>query len=205
MRLIRALGNTLLWALAVLGVVSGALFVGNRLGAVQPVVVISGSMTPGIQPGDLLIATNTAVEELQPGTIATIRSAHTGNFVTHRVVAVEPQDGSFAVTMKGDANQNVDDETYMVPAGSDVWLPKVTVPAGGLVIGSITDQRVAIPALIAIVALIVMSLFSPPPPKHQDPRARLKVMRSEHLEEARHLATSDRTGKELARTSTWSR
>lgn len=205
MRLMRALGNTLLWVLAILGVVSGALFVGSRAGVVQPVVVVSGSMTPDIQPGDLLIATTTPVEELQPGTVATIRSSRTGNFVTHRVVAVESQGASFAVSMKGDANDVVDDETYLIPEGSEVWLPKLTVPAGGDFVAIITSPRVTIPALIAIVALIVLSLLAPPPPKHRDPTSSLKVTKASDIEEARHLATKAEADQELADASKGSR
>ncbi len=202
LRLLRALGNTLLWALAILGVVSGALFIGSRAGVVQPVVVVSGSMTPDIQPGDLLIATTTPVEALQPGTVATIRSTHTGNFVTHRVVTVEHRDDAYAITMKGDANDILDDETYLVPAGSEVWLPKLTVPAGGNVAAHLTSPRVAVPALIAIMALIVISLVPTPRPKHLDPGATLKVTRSGALKEARHLATDDGASKELQEAST---
>lgn len=201
MRLFRVLGNTLLWVLAILGLVSGALFVGSRVGVVQPVVVISGSMTPDIQPGDLLITTKSPIEDLQPGAVATIRSAHTGNFVTHRVVAVDAQGDDYAVTMKGDANDVVDAETYLIPAASEVWLPRLTVPAGGLVVESISNPRVTTPALITIAALIVMSFFSPSPPKHRDPRATFKLTRARDRDEARHLAGNDRTDKELVGSS----
>lgn len=205
MRVIRALGNTLLWVLAILGVVSGAIFAASKAGLIQPVVVISGSMTPGIEAGDLLIDTAVPIEDLQPGTVATIRSAHTGNFVTHRVVSVEPQGDSYAVTMKGDANDIVDDETYLIPAGSEVWLPKVLVPAGGTIAANLTNPKVATPALIAIAALILMSLFAPPRPKHQDAKGALRVTRSADFEQARHLASDRRPDRELAEASSGSR
>lgn len=195
LRLLRALGNTLLWVLAVLGVASGALFVGSRTGVVQPVVVISGSMTPDIQPGDLLIATPTPIEQLQPGTVATIRSAETKNFVTHRVVSVVTEGDTYAVTMKGDANDIIDDETYLIAAGTEVWLPKVTVPAGGRIAANLTNQRVAIPALIAILAMLAMSLFPPPQARHQDPDGALKLRRRRNVA-ARHRST--RGKRELA-------
>lgn len=200
-RVMRAMGNTLLWVLAILGVVSGALFAATKAGVVQPVVVVSGSMTPDIQTGDLLIATTTPVEALQPGTVATIRSAHTGNFVTHRVVSVEHQGDSYAIAMKGDANDILDDETYLIPAGAEIWIPRLTVPAGGLVANSVATPRVAVPALIAILALITMSLFQPPRPKHHAPSGRLKITRSTHLKEARHLETNVVVDKEAARGS----
>ena len=99
----------------------------------------------------------------------------------------------------------VDDETYLVPAGSEVWLPKVLVPAGGTIAANLTNPKVATPALIAIAALILMSLFAPPRPKHQDASGALKVTRSADREQARHLATDRRTGRELAEASSGSR
>ena len=57
MRIIRILGNFALWLGALLGVVAGGVWVAGQFGLVQPLIVISGSMEPGIHTGDMVLDT----------------------------------------------------------------------------------------------------------------------------------------------------
>lgn len=166
----RAIGNLTLWVLAILGVVSGALWGASRAGIAQPVIVISGSMNPGIEAGDLLVALPVDIADLQPGQVATLTSEKTGKFVTHRVVAVERQGDAYAVNMKGDANAVVDAETYFVPAGTRVWQPRVVVPEVGSLIVMISRPEVAFPALLSLVALAGAAAIPPVRGRHEAPR-----------------------------------
>ena len=167
MRVARKLGNALLWVLAILGVLSGTLFVAGRVGAVQPVVVVSGSMSPAIRTGDLLLATRTPIEEVRLGLVATLRSAHTEKFVTHRVVELEHRGDHYAVRMQGDANSVVDDEVYLVPLDAEIWQPRLNIPQAGTYATAISRPAVSIPALIAIGALIAIFAIPPPRGKHE--------------------------------------
>ncbi len=167
MRVLRAVGNGLLWALAALGVLSGALLAANRAGWIQPVVVISGSMSPGIAVGDLLLATPTPIEELEPGTVATLTSARTGNYVTHRVVAVEDRGDHYAITMRGDANDNNDQEEYLVKPDARVWQPAFILPGVGSIATEMGRPGVTIPALIAIAAMVGVSAVPRVRGKHE--------------------------------------
>ncbi len=164
MAAMRVLGNVLLWVVAVLGVLAGAIWVANKADRLLPVVVVSGSMEPGIRTGDLLIATRTEVEDLRPGDIATLPSpARSGTLVTHRVVSVAPREGGVAIRMKGDANTAIDPGEYVVRAGDSVWTPSLTIPKAGTIATTLTKPGVAIPLMISIGALIALSSIPPPP------------------------------------------
>ncbi len=158
-KVFRACGNALIWVLAVAGVASGLVWGATRLGWVQPLVVVSGSMSPGIATGDLVVDRPTPTGQLAVGDVASIRSAMTGRIVTHRVVAVEPQpDETWAVTLKGDANDAPDAEVYLV--GGTVWTPVLRVPGGGAAIVTLTRPSVAGPLAVTLLALAGLTLLS---------------------------------------------
>ena len=161
MRIIRLLGNIALWIGAILGIVAGSVWFAGQLGWLQPLIVISGSMEPGIDTGDLLIARNIATADLEVGDVVSLHSEMTGKLVTHRVVDVTPADDSWEITMKGDANDNVDVETYAV--GDSVLTPAVQIPMGGTVVSKLMEPAVALPILLALVALLGMSLLDEQP------------------------------------------
>lgn len=167
MRLLRGIGNAILWGLAVVGLLSGLVWGAQRAGVAQPIVVVSGSMSPGIGVGALLISVPTPIETVEPGSIATLRSAHTGHYVTHRVVQVEDLVDHYTVSMKGDANDVVDDEMYFVGAGQEVLQPRLVIPHVGVVATVISSPRVAVPAVIAIAALIALSAIPRPRGRHE--------------------------------------
>lgn len=139
------------WLLVLLG--WGA----SAVGLVQPLVVTSGSMEPGIATGDLLLAARTPVADVAVGDVLTVRSAVTDSFVTHRVTEVAPTGPvSAELRLRGDANASEDGETYLVDGA--VWEPRVRVPGGGRVVATLARPGVAVPLLVAIGALVAMTL-----------------------------------------------
>ena len=154
----RVLTNVLVWLLALVGLASACVWGATRLGVVEPLVVISGSMEPRIMTGDLVVDRPTATADLQPGEVVSLRSAVTGDLVTHRVVAVAPQpDGTWQVTLKGDANPSADGEPYVV--GDRVWHPVLRIPGGGRAVVTLTRPSVAIPLGVTLLALLGLSLL----------------------------------------------
>jgi signal peptidase len=69
----------------------------------QVLAVTSGSMSPAIRAGDMIVVTRPP-ETLEPGMVLTLMVS--GNLVTHRLVAVNP-DGTLIT--RGDANPTNDD------------------------------------------------------------------------------------------------
>lgn len=162
MRALRIIGSLMLWLLAIVGILSGALWVANKTGHVQPLIVVSGSMEPGIMTGDLIFTVPKAAGELQKGEVITVMSERTAKLVTHRIVEIKPAAtvGDFEVRMKGDNNSVEDSEVYTV--SGDVFTPAFQVTGGGYILDRIAKPRVAIPIGVTVIALIGLSFIGKP-------------------------------------------
>ena len=158
MRALRWSGAGLLWVVAILGALSGALFLAHLAGWVQPLVVVSGSMQPSINRGDLLITMPVDVGDVDIGEVATLPSAASDTLVTHRVTSIGREGDTYVIEMAGDANQAVDPQPYLVEADATVLQPMLTVPAIGNVVLLLARPAVAIPLGVAVLALIAFSL-----------------------------------------------
>jgi len=86
------------------------------VGRFFPLIVLTDSMFPVIESGDLIICRTAEPEDIAVGdVISFFDPAGSGSsIVTHRVVEVTQEDGSLAWKTKGDAN-NVEDSA-LVPA-----------------------------------------------------------------------------------------
>lgn len=85
------------------------------LGAV-PLTVLSGSMTPTLRPGDIVVVRPTPVAELRVGDVITFQPVSGDpSLTTHRIVQIIASDDDVQqVITRGDAN-NVDDDP-IIPA-----------------------------------------------------------------------------------------
>ena len=158
MRALRVTADALLTVAAIVGVLGFALFVAVRLGAVQPLVVTSGSMRPTYETGDLVMSRPVDADTLEVGDVATLRSAD-DRLITHRVVAVAPAtessgEGAVAVRMQGDANDAADPLPYVVRTA---LVPVVTVSGVGPLVATVQRPVVAVPALVAVAALVAIA------------------------------------------------
>jgi len=75
--------------------------------------VLSGSMSPVIEAGDMIVAKNIDPENIEIGDVITYR-VDQDTFVTHRVMEITEQEGKLAFKTKGDAN-NIDDQSLVTP------------------------------------------------------------------------------------------
>lgn len=168
-QLLRSIGNIVLWIVAALGVVCALVWGATAMGLIKPLIVISGSMEPGIMTGDLLIDTPRDTATLEVGQVASIYSDVTGNIVTHRVVGIEPTgDQQWSIRLQGDANDSEDGAPYIV--GDTVLRPALQVPGVGYAIVTLTKPSVAIPLAITLVAFLGIALLpaSERRPRHRD-------------------------------------
>ena len=106
-------------------IVSSALMIWKGLmvatGSESPIVVVlSGSMEPAFQRGDLLFLTNHDNEDIRVGEIVVFKIEGRDIPIVHRVLKVhEKQDGSIKFLTKGD-NNSVDDRGLYAPG--QYWL-----------------------------------------------------------------------------------
>lgn len=96
-------------------------------------VVVSGSMSPVIDTGDLIVVDPVSLDEasrLHVGQIISFRGgAGSATVITHRIVGVTSQDGAVAYFTKGDANQAQD--LVARPAADVVGVFNRRIPRGG--------------------------------------------------------------------------
>lgn len=171
MQTLRRIAMIALWALAAVGVACGIVWGGTAAGVIKPLIVISGSMEPGIMTGDLLIATKASAADLGVGDVVSLPSELTSHLVTHRIVAIEAAGDGFVATMKGDNNEFEDALDYHI--AGDVWKPMMQVPGAGAVISRVTSPAVAIPLMIGLVALLGLTWLVPAPvTRNRQPRRR---------------------------------
>lgn len=74
----------------------------------QPHVVLSGSMAPLLQPGDLVLLRPAAPTGIAQGDVIAYRGAAGGAWVLHRVSIVEWTDHGLQFLTSGDANAEAD-------------------------------------------------------------------------------------------------
>src|SRR5215213_3461054 len=110
----RFLARALPWVVrgivAVAVVAFAGLAVGPHVLGYRTMTMLTGSMSPAIDPGDVTIVTPLAVTDVTEGMVITYHvPVADHSLVTHRVVSVETgPDGSVQVQTKGDANGAID-------------------------------------------------------------------------------------------------
>lgn len=79
-------------------------------GSLHFLTVLSGSMTPAISPGDIVVSQYVDPETIKVDDIITFQHPDQKDTesVTHRVINISNQDGQSAFYTKGDANENPD-------------------------------------------------------------------------------------------------
>lgn len=166
MHVLRRVAMVVLWALAGLGVACALVWGLTTAGIIKPLVVISGSMEPGIMTGDLIIDTPVAAEALVVGDVVSVPSELTGDLVTHRIVAIEPDElAGFTITMKGDNNAYTDALDYTV--SGDVWQPSFQLAGWGTALLRMTTPAVALPLLLGLLGLLGLSMLVPAGPSRE--------------------------------------
>ena len=102
------------------------------VGGYSPMLVLSDSMFPNIQAGDLIICKKTNPQNIKTGDIISFfdPTSTSNSVVTHRVVEIQTkEDGSLAWITRGDAN-NADDSNP-VPAENLVGIYQRRIPKLG--------------------------------------------------------------------------
>jgi signal peptidase len=113
----------------------------------QPAVVMTGSMMPVIQPGDVVVVDPGVTPVRGQIVLMDDPEVHTGR-VAHRIVSVDP-DGTF--TTKGDANQTVD-SVRRSPQGV-VGVVRLVIPAAGKLALARTSQDRGVRLWVAATVL----------------------------------------------------
>jgi signal peptidase I len=118
----------------------------------RPFTVLSGSMTPALDTGDMVVDSQIAPIDARPGDIVTFKDPQrAGRMVTHRLRSVSVTEGTAHMVTKGDANDTT--ETWTVPASGRIGRVAYRLPMLGYAL-SVTHGRngkllfIVLPALL---------------------------------------------------------
>lgn len=128
---------------ALLGLLLTGLTVAATLSGLRPLVVRSGSMEPTISTGGMVLTRQVPAADIEVGDVVAVERPDRTR-VTHRVVAVVHRGATAELTLKGDANPDVDPLPVTVTTAGEVvhsapWLGRVSAflasARGGFVLG----------------------------------------------------------------------
>ncbi len=166
---LRVAGRVARGAVSLVLVLSGVAFlflaVGPHVLGYRTATMLTGSMEPGIAPGDVVVTMPRPAQEVAVGDVISYRIPIEDQRVeTHRVVEViRGEDGSVAVKTQGDANDNVDPWVATIE-GDTVWEVQAVVPVVGEVIRllrtPIVQDGVLWLALAGVLGLGFSSIWS---------------------------------------------
>lgn len=133
--------------------------VGPHVIGYRTVTMLSGSMSPHIRPGDVVIDTKEPLSAIRVGQILTIHTPTSTHYVdSHRVIQVIRRGQKTLIRTKGDANASPDPWTAVVH-GTVVWRVRAVVPWLGFAITFLRSSLMHVLLLmIAPVLLIVYGL-----------------------------------------------
>jgi signal peptidase len=119
----------------------------------HPVVVLSGSMVPTLNVGDVAVTRAVIPAELKIGDVVTYR-ANSG-FITHRIIDIEETPTRRLLQTQGDANATPD--TNLIPASAVVAKLSYRIPRIGFLM-NFADTPMGMILLIAgpVVAMLLM-------------------------------------------------
>jgi len=153
--------------LVALAVLTFALLaVGPHVLGYRTMTMLTGSMAPEINPGDVTIVTPIAVSEVTEGMVITYhRPIEDHSLVTHRVISVEQAaDGTVTIQTKGDANEAADPWTATLD-GDTAYQVRAVVPLLGHVIEAlrapVVTQALLYGAPTLLVGWLLLTIWRP--------------------------------------------
>ena len=159
-----------------LGLLFGTLFaaVAPQLGGYRSFTVRSGSMTPAIETGDVVVTRSISPLSARVGDVVTfVDPEGTGKLFSHRVQSVRAAGDEVAFVTRGDANTST--EHWRVPADGSIGRVAYRIPKIGYALAWV-DSGPARLALVAIPALLLLwtalARIWRPAPEPRAPRTR---------------------------------
>lgn len=93
--------------------------------------ILTGSMEPAANPGDVYLTRLAPASTLNVGDVIAVNNQITGTYYSHRIVEIRDFNGALRIITKGDANESVDRDPFMVSPYAKVSLVVETVPYVG--------------------------------------------------------------------------
>lgn len=121
--------------------------------------ILSGSMSPFAEPGDLFITIDRPASVLKVGDIVTLYSENSMKLYAHRIVDVRQFNGQIKVVTKGDANPSEDSDPYLVSPETKVPVTLFRAKEIGNALVYMTSLQGRQAGLILVVVANVLALL----------------------------------------------
>ena len=122
-------------------------------------IVLTGSMSPSIEVGDLVLVKNVNPEDINQNDVITFASSSSDNITTHRVKEVLNEENNISYITQGDAN-NAEDP---IPVESELLLGKVNkvIPKVGTILLWIQNNimKVLLGVIVVIICIFSFNKF----------------------------------------------
>lgn len=99
---------TILIAFLLLGFFAKKSDSGVSIGGYRVYDILTGSMSPTIKPGSLVVVKEVSPNEIKTNDVITFKSDITNNVTTHRAIKIMNNNGNLEFVTKGDANNTQD-------------------------------------------------------------------------------------------------
>ncbi|HEV7726105.1 MAG TPA: signal peptidase I [Modestobacter sp.] len=166
----RALTGLSRWTVRLILVLAIAVFAalaaGPHLLGYRTMTMLTGSMAPAIDPGDVTIVTPLPVTAVAPGMIISYHiPVDDHRLVSHRVLTVtDNPDGTVTVQTKGDAN-DAPDPWQAVLQGDTAWQVRAVIPELGNLIEALrtplVSQALVYGAPTLLAGWLLLSIWHP--------------------------------------------
>jgi signal peptidase I len=147
--------RVLVWAVVLVIGVPGLLYAVPALaGSDAAFIVLTGSMEPGISPGDVVFVTALDPVDVREGDVITFHSRAGDNFIiTHRVVEVLESEDRVRWITQGDANQNPD--PFVVTPETLIGRVEFKIPAWGLLLNVVKSPLGYVTVVLVPCGLVI--------------------------------------------------
>ncbi len=155
MKYVKTICGILSTMVLVLLVIAVAALVGPRLFGVEVRAIVSGSMAPNYNVGDMVYSVPTEFAEIEEGDVISYVLNEELTVVTHRVVEIDYENRQFYT--QGDANNTRDGAP--VSYENVLGVVRLSVPYVGRVVMLLEDPTYRILAITAVAVLILLSII----------------------------------------------
>jgi signal peptidase I len=90
--------------------------------------ILTGSMEPAANPGDVFLTRLTSASTLRVGDIIAVNNQSTGVYYSHRIAEIRDFNGALRIITKGDANESADRDPFIVSRIAQVSIVEKTIP-----------------------------------------------------------------------------
>jgi len=151
----RAAAGIAIWALVAAALaVLATVTLAPRLGLFQVETVLSGSMEPLFEPGDLVVVFPEPLSDVRAGQVLSFHAPTPGHRVeTHRVIRVIHPGAHPIIVTKGDANSAPDPWRARLH-GSTAWRMVAVIPRAGSLIRTLREPWVHLIAVVLVPFLL---------------------------------------------------